>query len=104
MIAPYQSDESGNMIGTFFQGQARTRRETNVPNARYYSVNAFGRSMLLNVTQTKPLISSSALIQTVHNDGTSTYNDIPHGLHYTGHLVSEPESLVAVSENKGLVS
>ena len=60
--------------------------------------------MLLNVTQMKPLVSSNALIQTVHNDGTSTYKDIPHGLHYTGHVVSDPDSLVALRENKGLVS
>ena len=60
--------------------------------------------MLLNVTRMKPLVSSNALIQTVHNDGTSTYKDIPHGLHYTGHVVSDPDSLVALRENKGLVS
>ena len=52
----------------------------------------------------KPLVSSNALIQMVHNDGTSTYKDIPRGLHYTGHVVSDPDSLVALSENKGLVS
>ena len=104
MIALHQSDEYGNTVENLLHGKTRARRATNEQNALYYSIQAFGRSIILNVTQMKPLVSSNALIQMVHNDGTSTYKDIPHGLHYTGHVVSDPDSLVALSENKGLVS
>jgi len=104
VIALHQSDEYGNTVENLLHGKTRARRATNEQNALYYNIQAFGRSMLLNVTQMKPLVSSNALIQMVHNDGTSTYKDIPHGLHYTGHVVSDPDSLVALSENKGLVS
>lgn len=104
VTALYQSDEYGNKVENLLHGKTRARRATYEQNSLYYNIQAFGRSMLLNVTQMKPPVSSNALIQTVHNDGTSTYKDIPHGLHYTGHVVSDPDSLVALRENKGLVS
>ena len=104
MTALYQSDEYGNIVENLLHGKTRARRATYEQNSLYYNIQAFGRSMLLNVTQMKPPVSSNALIQMVHNDGTSTYKDIPHGLHYTGHVVSDPDSLVALRENKGLVS
>ena len=104
MILPYQSDKSGNMVNHFLHEQTRPRRSTHEPNVRYFNVHAFGRSMRLNVTQSKPLISSGALVQTLNSDGSTTYRDIPHGAYYTGHVVSDPGSLVAVRGNKRLVS
>ena len=104
VISPYQSDESGNMVNPFIHGHIRTRRSANEPNFSYFKVQAFGRSLHLNLTEARPLISSAAIVQTVDNNGGSTYKEIPRGAYYTGHVISDPGSLVAVSGKEGLVS
>ena len=57
----------------------------------------------MNLTKVRPFISSAALVQTVHINGSSTYKEIPRGVYYTGHVTSDPGSLVAINEKKGLV-
>ncbi|XP_020600997.1 A disintegrin and metalloproteinase with thrombospondin motifs 6-like [Orbicella faveolata] len=56
----------------------------------------------MNLTKVRPFITSAALVQTVHINGSSTYKEIPRGVYYTGHVTSDPGSLVAINENNGL--
>lgn len=100
----YQSDESGNLGNRVNQKQTRTRRGAKESNFRYFKVQAFGRSLHLKVTGVRPQISSQAVVQVVDDNGRSTYGKMPSGVYYTGHVVSDPISLVAVSESRGLVS
>ena len=104
MTTPYESDESGNLVNSFLQEQFKTRRDTKGPNLKYFKVQAFGRSLHLKVTEAKPQISLGAMVQTVDDNGSSTYKEIPRGVYYSGHVMSDPGSLVAVNGNKGLVS
>lgn len=104
MTTPYESDESGNLVNGFLQEQFKTRRDTKGPNLKYFKVQAFGRSLHLKVTEAKPQISLGAMVQTVDDNGSSTYKEIPRGVYYSGHVVSDPGSLVAINGNKGLVS
>jgi len=92
------------VVNHFLHGLSRTRRGINDPNFWYFRVEAFGKSLHLNVTEARPLMSSRAVVQTVDNNGSSTYKKISRGIHYTGHVISDPESLVAISGNRGLVS
>ena len=104
VISPYQSDESGNIVDYVLHGQTRTRRATNEPKFWYFKMEAFGRSFHLKVAKTTPHITSGAVVETVDDKGKSTYKEVPRSVYYTGHVTSDPESLVAISGNKGLVS
>ena len=104
VIAPYKSDDSGSFVDYVHHDEERTRRATSVPNFWYFKIEAFGRSLHLNVTKVMPKITAGAVVETVDHSGKSTYKEVPRGVHYTGHVTSEPESLVAISGNKGLVS
>ena len=104
VISPYQTDESGDWIDYSLHGQSRTRRSTNGANFWYFKVNAFGRLIHLNLTKVNPYVTSGALVQTVHKNGSSTYKEIPRSVYYTGHVMSDPESLVAITGKNGLVS
>ena len=104
VIAPYKSDDSGSFVDYVHHDEERTRRATSEPNVWYFKIEAFGRSLHLNVTKVMPKITAGAVVETVDHSGKSTYKEVPRGVHYTGHVTSEPESLVAISGNKGLVS
>ena len=100
VISPYQADESGNLVGYSLRTQTRTRRKRNF---WYFKVEAFGRSIHMNLTKVRPYVTSTALVQTVHANRSSTYKEIPRVVHYTGQVTSDPGSLVAINENNGLV-
>lgn len=104
VILPYQSDESGNLVDYSLRCQTRTRRSTNKPNFWFFKMDAFGKSIHLNVTEVNPYIISGALVQTIHNNGSSTYKEITRSVYYAGHVMSERRSLVAISSRNGLVS
>lgn len=104
VIAPYKSDDSGSFVDYVHHDEERTRRATSEPNFWYFKIEAFGRSLHLNVTKVMPKITAGAVVETVDHSGKSTYKEVPRGVHYTGHVTSGPESLVAISGNKGLVS
>ena len=103
VISPYQADEFGNLVGYSLRTQTRTRRNINEANFWYFKVEAFGRSIHINLTKVRPYITSRALVQTVHANRSSTYKEIPRVVHYTGQVTSDPGSLVAINENNGLV-
>ena len=103
VISPYQADEFGNLVGYSLRTQTRTRRNTNEANFWYFKVQAFGRSIHMNLTKVRPYITSTALVQTFHVNRSSTYKEIPRVVHYTGQVTSDPGSLVALNENNGLV-
>ena len=103
VISPYQADEFGNLVGYSLRTQTRTRRNTNEANYWYLKVKAFGRSLHMNLTKVRPYITSTALVQTVHVNKSSTYKEIPRVVHYAGQVTSDPGSLVAITEMKGLV-
>ena len=103
ITTPYFSDEFGNLLGKRIpQIKARQRRDTS--NLKFFKVQAFGRTLHLKVAEAKPKISSEAMIERIETDGRRTYKEIPEGLYYTGQVVSDPGSKVALSGHTGLVS
>lgn len=103
VISPYQADEFGNLVAYSLRIQTRKRRNTNEANFWYFNVEAFGGSIHMNLTKVRPYITSTALVQTVHVNRSSTYKEISRAVHYTGQVTSDPGSLVAISERNGLV-
>ena len=66
-------------------------------------MRAFGRKMHLNVTLNKNLLDANFYVETRHKDGTKTITGSPHRNFYHDHVVSNPGSLVAISNHRGVV-
>ncbi|XP_068687209.1 A disintegrin and metalloproteinase with thrombospondin motifs 6-like isoform X1 [Montipora foliosa] len=103
ITTPYFSDGFGNLLGKRIpRVKTRQRRHTSKPELKFFKVQAFGRTLHLKVTEAKPKISSEAMIERIETDGRRTYKEIPEGLYYTGQVVSDPGSKVALSGHTGL--
>ena len=70
----------------------------------FYDISAFGKRFLLNLTRNENLLGPNFHIEIRHPDGSVIITAAPHGNFFHGHVVSEPESIVAVGDNEGLVS
>ncbi len=71
---------------------------------KFYDMNAFGKRYLLNVTKNENLLGPNFHIETRNSDRSVSVSGTPHRNFYHGHVISEPDSFVAVSDNQGLVS
>ena len=98
VIIPYQSDERG--LPLYDQGQ---RRADEPREEIFYKVTAFGRELHLNLTLNKKLMSPNLVMETRRADGTVSHTPAPQNTYYLGHVVSDPHSMVAVSDEGGLV-
>jgi len=67
-------------------------------------MDAFGFSLHLNVTKAKHLLAPGSIVETTHENGSKSYTALPKNTFYSGHVVSHPGSVVAISNQGGLVS
>ena len=104
VTTPFQADEAGNLLSYKLHSHGRQKRSADQSNAWYFNVQAFGLSMHLNVTKNRQLIGTGSLLETTHKNGSKTYSQLPQNSFYNGHVTSHPDSLVAVSNDGGLVS
>ena len=104
VISPFQTDDAGQFITHELRKRSRTKRSTSQPNSWFYKMDAFGFSLHLNVTKAKNLIAPGSIVETTHENGSKSYNTLPKNTFYSGHVVSHPGSVVAVSNQDGLVS
>ena len=103
VISPVQVDEDNRFLSHNLNIHARHKRHAEEPRVWYYNVQAFGMSLHLNLTKNDELMSPWLTVER-HENGTVTREDPPHNTFFTGHVNSEPGSLVAVSNENGLVS
>ena len=103
VISPIQVDEFNRFLSHNLNIHARHKRHAEEPRVWYYSVQAFGMSLHLNLTKNEELMSPWLTVEQ-HENGTVTREDPPHNTFFSGHVNSEPGSLVAVSNENGLVS
>ena len=98
VISPYQLDERGLSL------HDQRQRRTDEPRENiFYKVPAFGGEMDLNLTLNRKLMSPNLVMETRRADGTVSYSSVPKNSYYLGHVVSDPHSMVAVSDEGGLV-
>ena len=74
----------------------------NEPNVWYYNIKAFGMSLHLNLSKNEELMAPGMTVEK-HENGTITQEDVPKNTFYRGHVASQPGSLVALSNENGLV-
>lgn len=95
---PTNANERGKPIS-----EHRAKRDVGrLDGIKYFQMDAFGKNLHLNVTLNKHLLGPNFYIETRHKDGSKTVTDAPHRNFYHGHVVSNPRSLVAISDNRGV--
>jgi len=102
VVSPFQADESGQFITHVLHKRSRTKRSTGQQNFWFYSMKAFGLSLHLNVTKAKNILAPGSVVETTHENGSKSYTTPPKNTFYSGHVVSHPGSVVAISNQDGL--
>lgn len=102
VISPFQADETGQFITHALHRRSRRKRSTSQQQFWFYSVNAFGSSLHLNVTKAKNILSPGSIVETTHENGSISYSTPPKNTFYRGHVVSQPGSAVAINNLNGL--
>ena len=103
VISPFQADETGEFLSHELHKRSRRKRSIDQPNNWFYNMEAFGFKLHLNVTKSRHILAPGAIVETVHENGSKSYAAPPKNTFYSGHVVSHPGSLVAVSNHDGLV-
>ena len=103
VISPFQADETGQFIAHNLHKRSRTKRSTTQTDFWFYKVDAFGFSLHLNVTKANHVLAPGAIVETTHENGSKSYTTPPKNTFYNGHVVSHPGSVVAISNQGGLV-
>ncbi|KAJ7328149.1 metalloendopeptidase [Desmophyllum pertusum] len=102
VVSPFQADEAGKFIAHELYKPSRRKRSTAQPNSWFYNMDAFGFSLHLNVTKAKPILAPGSIVETTDENGSKSYTTPPKNTFYTGHVVSHPGSVVAISNQGGL--
>ena len=82
----------------------RRRRSHTHPEVLHYRLHAFGERLRLRMKRNKRLMAPNLVIETHHGGGLVTARPVPENKFYLGKVFSDPDSLVALKSNKGLVS
>ncbi|KAL9986871.1 hypothetical protein ACROYT_G001079 [Oculina patagonica] len=97
---PYQSNESGQFVSHTFH--ERHTRDVYDSAAWHYKMDAFGNKMHLKLIRNTQLVKPGLELETRHKNGDITRTPVKsHSLFY-GKELSDPDSLVAVSNDRGL--
>lgn len=67
-------------------------------------METFGTSLHLNLTKSNKPFGPGLVVETIHKNGSKGYREPPHTEFYDGHVTSDPNSVVAISNHDGLVS
>ena len=103
VVSPFQADETGKFVTHILQKSSRTKRTTSKQSSWFYKINAFGLPLHLNVTKDRHIVAPGTVVETTHENGSTTYSAPPKNTFYSGHVVSHPASSVAISNQDGLV-
>ena len=100
---PFRADESGTFLSYKLDGHARWKRDADKPGVLYYKIEAFGLSLHLNLTTPSTIFRPGLVVETFHKNKSKTYSELPHTAFFNGHVISDPNSVVAISNHNGLV-
>lgn len=81
----------------------RRRRSIGHPDVLHYKLHAFGSKLQLRLKRNLNLMSPNFVIERHHGGGIVTTEPAPRNKCYLGKVLSDPDSLVALRSDKGLV-
>ena len=99
---PYQSNEDGEFVShTLHERYTRYLQDS---GAWFYKMDAFGNRMHLKLRRNTQLVKPGLELETIFENGVVIRTPVKSDSLFHGQEVSDPDSLVAVSNDKGLVS
>ena len=103
MASPFQSNEHGHFVSYDLKPKRR-RRSVDDDEPSHYHVSTFGRKIHMNLRPNRNLMARGLAVEKWHDDGSVTSEPVSRtDRHYLGHTSDDPNSLVAVSNDEGLV-
>ncbi|XP_048588583.1 A disintegrin and metalloproteinase with thrombospondin motifs 1 isoform X1 [Nematostella vectensis] len=104
VASPFQVDHKGDFLTYKLHHPSPHRHKRSAAEPRLQFVNIRALSLNLNMKLTPASGPSHArlVMETHHENGTTTYADPPQAQYYQGHVVSKPGSMVALSNSGGL--
>ena len=96
--SPRQTEPNGRTMSRF-----RRRRSVDHPDILHYNLQAFGSKLRLRLKRNLKLMAPNLVIERHHEGGLVTTHPAPKNKYYLGKVSSDPDSLVALRSDKGLV-
>ena len=81
----------------------RRRRSIGHPDVLHYKLHAFGSKLQLRLKRNINLMSPNLVIERHHSGGMVTTHPAPRNKYFLGKVSSDPDSLVALRSDRGLV-
>lgn len=104
VTSPYQSNDAGDFV-SYSLHPTREKRSTGQPmDHSFYKLDAFGSILHLKLKKNEHLMAPGMKVSRENSDGTVTTHPAPQNTFYLGNVVSDPQSTVAVRNDRGLVS
>lgn len=85
------------------QSHTRNKRDVEPPESAFYKMDAFGSTLHLKLKRNDNLLAPGMTVIRRNRDGTTTAHPAPANTFYHGQVISDPKSIIAVSNHKGLV-
>ena len=70
---------------------------------KLYKLNAFEEEVPIQLSLNRKLMSPDLKVEVMRSDGSMEHHPIPRNTFYLGKLANDPDSMVAVSDDGGLV-
>ena len=103
VVSPYHSDEEGKFVSSDLRDGGRQRRDVADSSRPFYKLRAFGKDLHLILARNERLIAPALQFEEKLPNGRISRSPVPDNTFYLGHVDSDPDSLVAVSNDDGLV-
>lgn len=101
MTEPYQTNARGDFLSHTLH--ERRSREVHDSGEWHYKMGAFGNKLHLKLRRNTQLVKPGLELETRHENGGVTRTSVESGSFLLGEETSDSGSLVALSNNKGLV-
>lgn len=85
------------------QSHTRNKRDVEPSESAFYKIDAFGSTLHLKLKRNDNLLAPGMTVIRRNRDGTTTAHPAPANTFYHGQVISDPKSIIAVSNHKGLV-
>ena len=97
---PYQSNQDGEFVSHALHEQHKRDLHD---GASFYKMDAFGNKMHLKLTRNTQMVKPGLELETRHENGDITRAPVKSNSLFHGKEISDPDSLVALSNDRGLV-
>ncbi|CAH3179111.1 unnamed protein product, partial [Porites lobata] len=104
VASPYLSNNQGDFVSySLHPSPVRSKRDADhYAENSYYKLDTFGKKLHLRFRRNEHLLAPDLKLVRQNGDGTTTSHPAPPNTFYLGHVVTDPGSTVALSNDGGL--